>query len=59
MKQRDKAVYHLYIDGKIKDMFQRLYPSCQTRFLENCLRLACNDKTFFDKMFFGVEPNEK
>lgn len=54
-RSEDKAVFHLFLPKADIEMFQRLYPHCQTRFFGNCLKLALNDSSFFDKIFFGVE----
>lgn len=45
-------------DKDVCEMFQRLYPQCMTRFIELALRLACNDKELFMKIFFD-EIGEK
>lgn len=58
MKSQNKKVFHLFLRKDIHEMFQRLYPHCETRFCENAINLAINDKSFFDRVFFGV-VNEK
>ena len=32
--------------------FQQFYPSCLSRFVRNCLKIALNDQQFFQSVFF-------
>lgn len=48
----DCRVYHLYAESDVLDTFQRLYPSCLKRFLENAIKIANNDEKMFDTIMF-------
>lgn len=53
--RKNKSVVHIYLDSGIRDMFQRLYPYCMTRFLINAVQKAVNDKSFFEEVFYQLE----
>lgn len=37
---------------KVRDSFQKIYPFTMTRFLVNAMRLALNDRDFFQRVYF-------
>lgn len=45
------------IDKKVKDIFQKKYPFCLSRFVVNCIKFAIKDKKFFDAIFFASDNN--
>lgn len=51
-KNNDKTTVHLFVDKADIERFERSYPRCRQRFLANCLKMAANDKVFFEKIFF-------
>lgn len=50
--QNGNVQIHLQVKNEVKEQFERTYPGCRTRFLQNCLLIALTDKSFFDKVFF-------
>lgn len=50
--QNGNEQIHLQVKHEVKEQFERTYPGCRTRFLQNCLQIALTDKSFFDKVFF-------
>lgn len=52
MEQKKKVQVHAYINAEIAELFQKTYPECRVRFIENSMSLALNDKDFFDRIFF-------
>lgn len=52
MPRSDKITLHVNIDRQILDNFEKIYPRCRTRLIQNLLKLVCNDKILFDKIFF-------
>lgn len=48
-----KRQIHVTCDKDLLDLFQRLYPSTLTRFIQQALKLACKDKELFMKIFFS------
>ena len=40
------------VDSSIYKNFQKFYPYCLTRFVRNCIKLAVEDRQFFNQMFF-------
>lgn len=43
---------HVNVDKSVLEQFEKLYPHCRKRFIENAFRLAGNSKEVFDKIFF-------
>lgn len=58
MDKINKRQYHLYTDVELLDTFNRLYDGAMRRFLQNALRMANNDRNFFEKVFF-MEIDQK
>lgn len=52
MQSRDKVTLHVNVDKKVLDNFEQIYPRCRTRLIQNLLKLVCEDKLLFDKIFF-------
>lgn len=50
--RENRITLHINVDRDLIDRFDRLYPSCRRRFVENSIRLATNSKEVFDKIFF-------
>lgn len=52
-RKNDKTLtVHVNIDKNDIALFDKLYPSCRRRFIENAIKLTLNDKEFFDRIFF-------
>lgn len=47
-----KITIHTNVDKKYIEAFDLQYKGCRTRFIENALRLAANNRELFDKIFF-------
>lgn len=43
---------HVRVDEDIARQFERQYPHCRSRFIENAMKLCLSDKSVFDKIFF-------
>lgn len=43
---------HVNIDKSVLEQFEKLYPHCRKRFIENAFRSANISKDVFDKIFF-------
>ena len=52
MRQRDKVTLHVNVDRQVLDNFEKIYPRCRSRLIQNLLKLVCDDKILFDKIFF-------
>lgn len=52
MQQREKVTLHVNVDKNVLDNFEKLYPRCRTRLIQNLLKLVLDDKILFDKIFF-------
>ena len=52
MDKINKRQYHLYTDTVLLDTFNRLYEGAMRRFLTNALKLANNDRSFFESVYF-------
>lgn len=52
MPKVNNVQIHTYVDKDDNDNFQRLYSDCRSRFIKNCIKLAVNDKIFFEYVFF-------
>lgn len=50
---KGKCVYHLVTDEEEKKRFDLNYPQLLRIFLERAIKLANNDKDFFDRVFFS------
>lgn len=37
-----------------KDLFQRQYPYCLSRFIKLCIKKAASDPQFFNEIYFNV-----
>lgn len=46
-----------YLPVDLVNRFQRLYPRFGTIFVRRCFLRACQDKKFFDKVFFGTRDD--
>lgn len=47
-----KKQINVSIDDRDYYNFMRLYRGCLSRFIRNAIRLALNDKDFFNNVFF-------
>lgn len=47
------SIYHLVIDTKEYEKFRRNYPQLLKTFLNRAVKLANNDKSVFEKIFFS------
>lgn len=52
MQQREKVTLHVNVDKNVLDNFEKFYPRCRTRLIQNLLKLVLDDKILFDKIFF-------
>lgn len=52
MEKQNKSTLHVNIDSDLLKRFDSLYPRCRRRFLQNALRVACQNRSDFDKIFF-------
>lgn len=52
MAKEHTTTVHANIPDSILNQFDAAYPSCRTRFISNAMRIAANNKTVFDKIFF-------
>lgn len=51
---RDKSSpFSFRISTEDKNVFQRLYPYCMSRFIKLCIKKAIQDKSFFNSIFFS------
>lgn len=50
--RENQITLHINVDRDLIDRFDRQYPSCRRRFVENAIRLATNSRETFDKIFF-------
>lgn len=51
-KNYNTTTVHVNVNDSVLDIFDRMYPSCRTRFINNAMALANNDRNLFDKIFF-------
>ena len=49
-----KVARIIHLPFELVNRFQRLYPRMMTVFFTRCLILACQDKDFFDKVYFSA-----
>lgn len=49
---KDSSPFSFRISKNDKELFQRLYPYCMSRFIKRCIHLACKDKNFFNEVYF-------
>lgn len=52
--RNNKKFTGYYMPVELLLRFQSLYPRLQTIFIRRCLIRACDDKEFFDKVFFST-----
>lgn len=50
--RNNKKFTGYYMPVELLVRFQSLYPRLQTTFIRRCLIRACDDKEFFDKVFY-------
>lgn len=50
----DRVARIIHLPSELVSRFQRLYPRMMTVFFRRCLILACQDKDFFDKVYFSA-----
>ena len=50
---KNKTTYHLVTDKDYYHKFNERYPKLLKIFLTRCIKLAVEDKNFFDKVFFS------
>lgn len=51
-RKTNTITVHCNVKNDVLDVFDRLYPACRTRFINNAMLIATNNKNFFDKIFF-------
>lgn len=47
------SVFHLVVDTKEYDKFREKYPQLMKTFLNKAIKLANNDKSVFERIFFA------
>lgn len=52
MQKTNNTTIHVRVDKDVAESFQRLYPHCRNRFIDFAMKLAVNDRRFFDSVFF-------
>lgn len=52
--RNDSSPFSFRISTKDKNLFQRLYPYCMSRFIKLCINRACKDKNFFNEVYFNT-----
>lgn len=52
-KSSDTSPVSFRCDSDLNNLFQKKYPYCLSQFLKRAMKLALNDKKFFDKVFFS------
>lgn len=52
MKDRKTTTVHVNVPSDILELFDKAFPSCRSRFVNNALRLATSDRALFDRIFF-------
>lgn len=50
--QKKTTTVHTNINTELLNLFDKAYPACRRRFIENAMQLATTDKEFFDRVFF-------
>lgn len=50
--KKNELTLHINCDRELISRFDRLYPHCRKRFVENAIKLATNNREIFDKIFF-------
>ena len=50
--KKDKITFHINVDKDVAERFEKIYPRCRSRLFSNLLRLVCDDKDLFDRIFF-------
>lgn len=51
-KLEHTTTVHVNISDSVLELFDRQFPSCRRRFIQNALEMANNSKDVFDKIFF-------
>lgn len=49
---KDKTVYHVVLNKKTREDFESKYPRLLSKFINNAVELAINNKLIFEKIFF-------
>lgn len=52
MPKEHTTTVHVNIPDSILKQFDSAYPTARTRFITNAMRIASNNQTVFDKIFF-------
>lgn len=52
MSNNDKVTLHVNVERQVLDNFEKMYPRCRSRLIQNLLKLVLDDKILFDKIFF-------
>ena len=52
MAKEQTTTIHVNIPDSILQQFDSAYPTARTRFIRNAMRIAANNQTVFDKIFF-------
>ena len=47
--------YSMRIDKNDRDVFQRLYPYCLSRFIKLCIKKAIKNPSFFNDVYFNTK----
>lgn len=51
-RKNNRVTISTTIDKTIALNFDKLYPHCRARFIQNCMDMATNSRKFFDRTFF-------
>lgn len=49
-----KRQVNVLLDSALIDGFNLYYRGCISKFIRNAMKLAVNDRSFFDKVFFAL-----
>lgn len=52
MRNEKKDTIRVFVEKTTKDRYQMLYPNTMSRYLRNALKIACENKTLFQSIFF-------
>lgn len=52
MDKSKTVTVHTNVDKNVLELFDKMYPTCRTRLIQNVLYLCTTKKEIFDKIFF-------
>lgn len=52
MSKEHTTTVHVNVPDSVLHQFDSAYPSARKRFITNAMRIAANNRTVFDKIFF-------